>query len=63
MTAPSTKGSVQSRPSHCETHGPVEGTRKLPRLVFPFLVTGALRLVAMTRPYRCPRCGANTSKA
>jgi hypothetical protein len=58
----STKGSEQTRPSRCETHGLVEGTRKMPRLIFPFIVTGAMRLVAMTRPYRCPRCGANTTK-
>jgi hypothetical protein len=62
MTATGTKGPVQSRPSRCETHGLVEGTRKMPRLVFPFLVTGAMRLVAMTRPFRCPRCGATTAK-
>jgi hypothetical protein len=35
----------------------------MPRLAFPFAVTGVLRLVAMARPYRCPRCGAGTSKA
>jgi hypothetical protein len=62
MTA-SSKSSVQTRPGHCETHGPVQGTRKMPRLIFPFIITGALRLVAMTRPFRCPRCGASTAKA
>jgi hypothetical protein len=53
----------QTRPGRCETHGLVEGTRKMPRLSFPFIVTGARRLAAMTRPFRCPRCGASTSKA
>jgi hypothetical protein len=31
----------------------------MPRLLFPFIVTGILRLIAMTRPFRCPHCGAN----
>jgi hypothetical protein len=55
--------SVQTRPGRCEAHGLVEGTRKLPRLIFPFIITGALRQVALTRPFRCPRCGAATTKA
>jgi hypothetical protein len=59
----SSKNSVQTRPGRCETHGLVEGTRKRPRLIFPYIITGALRLVAMTRPFRCPRCGASTAKA
>jgi DNA-directed RNA polymerase subunit RPC12/RpoP len=63
MPATSTKGSIQTRPSRCGTHGLVQGTRKMPRLVFPFIVTGAMRLIAMTRPYRCPNCGSNTAKA
>jgi hypothetical protein len=58
-----TRSSEQTRPGRCETHGLVEGTRKMPRLVFPFVITGALRLVALTRPFRCPRCGASTSRA
>jgi hypothetical protein len=59
----SKKNSLQTRPGRCETHGLVDGTRKMPRLIFPFIVTGALRLVAMTRPFRCPRCGASLAKA
>jgi hypothetical protein len=57
------KNPEQTRPGRCVTHGLVEGTRQVPRLVFPFIVTGALRLVALTRPFRCPRCGAITRKA
>jgi hypothetical protein len=49
---------IETRPGRCAAHGLVDGTRKLPRLVFPFIVTGALRLLARTRPFRCPRCGA-----
>jgi hypothetical protein len=58
-----TRNSEQTRPGRCETHGLVEGTRKMPRLGFPFIVTGARRLAAMTRPFRCPHCGASTTKA
>ena len=61
MTAGNTN-SLQIRPGRCQTHGLVDGTRKMPRLIFPFIVTGALRLVAMTRPFRCPRCGASLAK-
>ncbi len=57
------RSSVQTRPGRCETHGLVEGTRNMPGLLFPFIITGALRLIAMTRPFRCPRCGAGTAKA
>ena len=57
------RNSVQTRAGRCETHGLVEGTRKMPRLIFPFIITGALRLVALTRPFRCPRCGATTARA
>ena len=59
----SNKGNMQTRPSMCETHGAVDGARKMPRLLFPFIVTGILRLIAMTRPFRCPQCGASTNKA
>jgi hypothetical protein len=57
------RSTLETRPSRCQAHGLVEGTRKMPRLIFPFIVTGAMRLVAKTRPFRCPRCGANTTRA
>lgn len=57
----SSRTTIQTRPGRCPDHGLVDGTRKLPRLVFPFIITGVIRLVAMTRPYRCPRCGAGTT--
>jgi hypothetical protein len=63
MTMISNKSSVQTRPSRCGTHGVVEGTRTMPRLLFPFIVTGIMRLAAMTRPFRCPDCGLKTTKA
>ena len=62
MTVTSTQESVQTRPSRCATHGPVEGTRKMPKLRFPFIITGAMRLAAATRPFRCPRCGAKATR-
>ncbi len=54
--------SVQTRLSRCAAHGVVEGTRRMPRLLFPFIITGAMRLVALTRPFRCPECGAAAGK-
>jgi hypothetical protein len=32
----------------------------VPRLKFPFLITGPARGVAAAHPYRCPTCGAKT---
>jgi hypothetical protein len=63
MTTTSRQESVQTRPSRCATHGPVEGTRPMPRLRFPFIVTGVMRLIATARPFRCPRCGTKTTPA
>jgi hypothetical protein len=63
MTATSNQDSVQTRPSRCQTHGLVEGTRKMPRLRFPFIITGVMRLAAMSRPFRCPECGTAAAKA
>jgi hypothetical protein len=62
VTTATSQESVQTRPSHCATHGPVEGTRKMPRLRFPFIITGVMHLVAMTRPFRCPRCGVRAAR-
>ena len=63
MTATSSRESFQTRPSRCATHGPVEGTRTMPRLRFPFIVTGAMHQDASARPFRCPRCGAKAARA
>jgi hypothetical protein len=54
---------VQTRVGHCSDHGTVQATRQVPKLRFPILVTGPMRLAALTRPYRCPDCGAATTKA
>ena len=63
MATDSTKTRTQTRPRWCETHGPVEGARQLPKLGFPFLITGPRRLAAMTGAFLCPRCGAKTTRA
>ena len=42
----------------CPTHGEVEGTRELPKVSFPPIITAISRAVAKRRPYRCPTCGA-----
>jgi hypothetical protein len=57
------KCTLQTRAGHCPTHGTVQATRNMPTLRFPILVTGPIRLAALTRPYRCPDCGAATTKA
>jgi hypothetical protein len=57
-----TTESVQTRPGRCSTHGLVEGTRAMPKLRFPFIITGVMRLAATARPFRCPRCGDKAAK-
>jgi hypothetical protein len=47
----------------CPTHGAVSAEKKVPRLKFPFVITGLARGLARARPYRCPQCGAKTSAA
>ena len=50
-----------TRPGTCPTHGQVMGEKKVPKLRFPFLITGIGRGLAAARPYRCPECGAKTA--
>jgi hypothetical protein len=45
----------------CPTHGAVTAEKRVPRLGFPFFVTGIARGVAVIRPFRCPSCGAKVS--
>jgi hypothetical protein len=61
MTASDRTESVQTRPGRCSTHGLVESTRTMPKLRFPFIITGVMRLAAAARPFRCPRCGARAA--
>ena len=62
MTAADRAESVQTRPARCATHGLIEGTRKMPKLRFPFIITGVMRVAAAARPFRCPRCGAKAAR-
>jgi len=48
---------TETRDGRCPTHGAVEATRKMPKLGFPFLYFGTLRLLARGRPFLCPTCG------
>lgn len=52
---------TQTRTGRCETHGTVEATREVPRIQFPFIVYGVLRLFARGRPFHCPTCGAEVT--
>jgi hypothetical protein len=49
---------VEKRTGRCATHGPVEATREVPRLQFPYLVYALRRQLARRRPFRCPVCRA-----
>ncbi len=49
------------RQGSCPTHGDVPAVRDVPKLKFPYLVTGPARGFARLRPYRCPECGAKVS--
>jgi len=53
---------TEGQPGRSSPHGLVEGTRRMPKLRFPFIITGAMRLAAAARPFRCPRCGAKAAK-
>jgi hypothetical protein len=51
------KTEVEKRTGHCPTHGQVEGTREIPRLQFPFIVTWVMRAKARRKePFYCPTC-------
>jgi hypothetical protein len=54
---------TRTRPGKCPTHGNVTAEKQVPKLKFPFFVTGPARGIAATRPYRCPDCGTKTSAA
>jgi hypothetical protein len=45
----------------CRQHGPVRAVKEVPRIKFPFVITGPARGFAALRPYRCPACGAKVS--
>jgi hypothetical protein len=49
---------IRTRPGTCPVHGRVTAEKAVPKLRFPFMVTGAARGAAAMRRYRCPQCGA-----
>ena len=54
---------TRTHPGTCAVHGAVSAEKPLPRLTFPFFITGPARMLALLRPYRCPSCGAATRPA
>jgi predicted RNA-binding Zn-ribbon protein involved in translation (DUF1610 family) len=54
---------TRTRPATCRAHGHVRAVKQVPKVKFPFLVTGVARGLAAARRYRCPDCGARTSDA
>ena len=51
----------RTRQGTCPAHGEVIGEKQVPKLKFPFVVSGIARKAALMRPYRCPDCGAKVS--
>ena len=49
---------VQTQAGRCSAHGPVEATREVPEMGFPFVIYAVLRAIAQRRPFLCPECGA-----
>jgi hypothetical protein len=52
---------TRTRQGICPTHGRVAAAKQVPKLKFPFVVTGIARGAAAMRAYRCPDCGAKVS--
>jgi hypothetical protein len=52
---------TRTHPGTCPNHGQVTAEKQVPKLKFPFLITGIARVAAALRPYRCRDCGANVS--
>jgi hypothetical protein len=46
----------------CPEHGAVNAVKTVPRPHFPYIAFGVRKLVGLFEPYRCPACGAKTSK-
>jgi len=52
------KYATRTRQGTCPAHGQVKGEKQMPKLTFPFVITGAARGLTAVRAYRCPDCGA-----
>jgi hypothetical protein len=55
------KYETRTRQGSCPSHGHVKGEKQVPKVTFPFVITGVARGVAGVRLYRCPECGAKVS--
>jgi hypothetical protein len=52
---------MRTRQGACPRHGRVTAEKRVPRVKFPFFVTGVARGVAVLRPFRCSSCGAKVA--
>ncbi len=52
---------TRTRPGTCPAHGTVTAEKQVPKLAFPFFITGIARALAAARAYRCPTCGTKTT--
>jgi hypothetical protein len=52
---------TRTRAARCPAHGAVTAEKKVAKLKFPFVISGAARGLAAFRPFRCPTCGAKTT--
>jgi hypothetical protein len=58
---PMIENETLTRIGNCPTHGRVTAEKLIPKLKFPFFVTGIARAAAQRRPYRCRECGAKVA--
>lgn len=58
---PMIENETLTRPGDRPTHGQVTAEKQVPKLKFPFFITGIARVAAQRRPYRCRDCGAKVS--
>lgn len=57
------KTETETLPGNCVTHGRVEAIRQIPKMGFPFLYYGVIRMLAKRRPLKCPTCGSAVTPA
>jgi hypothetical protein len=55
------KTETETRRGRCTDHGDVEAAREIPRVRFPFVYYGVLRMLARRQPFHCPTCGAEVT--
>lgn len=55
------KNETRTRQGTCPTHGQVIGSKPVPKLTFPFVITSVARGAAAFKRYRCPECGAKVT--